>query len=48
MTIDDKIRDGKLQYYMNKEVAKIPVLSSGEVDKYEYLTAEEKITSQSM
>ena len=41
MTIDDKIRDEKLQYDINREAAKIPALSSGKVDKYEYLTGEE-------
>ena len=41
MTIDDKIRDEKLQYDFNREAAKISALSSGEIDKYEYLTGEE-------
>ena len=41
MTIDDKIRDEKLQHDINREAAKIPALSSGKVDKYEYLTGEE-------
>ena len=41
MTIDDKIRDEKLQYGINREAAKISALSSGKVDKYEYLTGEE-------
>ena len=41
MTIDDKIRDEKLQYDINKEAAKISALSSGQIDKYEYLTGEE-------
>ena len=35
MIIDDKIRDEKLQYDINRETAKISVLSSGKVDKYE-------------
>ena len=39
MKIDDKIRDEKLHYDINREVAKI--LSSGKIDKYEYLTGEE-------
>ena len=42
MTIDDKIRDEKLQYDINREPAKISGLSSGKIDKYEYLTGEEK------
>ena len=34
MTIDDKIRDEKLQYGINREAVKIPVLSSGKIDKH--------------
>ena len=45
MTIYDKIRNEKLQYNINKEAAKIPGLSSGKIDKYEYLTDEEILTS---
>ena len=45
MTIDDQIRDEKLQYDINREAAKISVLSSGKVDKYEYLTGEEILPS---
>ena len=41
MTIDDKIRDEKLQYDINRESAKVSALSSGKIDKYEYLTGEE-------
>ena len=41
MKIDDKIRDKKLQYDINREAAKISALSSGKIDKYEYLTGEE-------
>ena len=32
MTIDDKIRDEKLQYDINREAAKISALSSGKTD----------------
>ena len=35
MTVDDNIRDEKLQYDTNREVAKLSVLSSGKIDKYE-------------
>ena len=38
MTIDDKIRDEKLKYDVNREATKISALSSGKIDKYEYLT----------
>ena len=41
MTIDDKISDGKLQYYINGEAAKILALSTNKIDKYEFLTGEE-------
>ena len=45
MTINDKIRDEKLQYDINKEAAKISALSSGKIDKYEYLIDEEVLLS---
>ena len=45
MTIDDKIRDEKLQYSINREAAKLSALSSGEINKYEYSTDEEKLPS---
>ena len=41
MTVDDEIEDEKLQYGFNREVAKISTLSSGKIDKYEYLAGEE-------
>ena len=41
MTIEDQIKDEKLQYDINREAAKISGLSSGKIDKYEYLTGEE-------
>ena len=40
MTIDDHIKDEKLQYNINTEAAKISTLSSGKIDKYEYFTSE--------
>ena len=45
MTIDDKIRDEKLQYDLNIETTKISALQSGKINKYEYLTWEEIIPS---
>ena len=45
MTIDDQIRDEKLQYNVNKEAAINSALSSGKIDKYEYLTGEEILPS---
>ena len=41
MTIEDQIKDEKLQYDINREAAKISALSSGKLYKYEYLTGEE-------
>ena len=41
MTMDDQIRDEKLQYNINREVAKISSLSSNKFNKYEYLADEE-------
>ena len=40
MTIDDQIRDEKLQYDIKREASKILALSSGKIRKYKYLTAE--------
>ena len=45
MKTDDKIRDEKLQYDIIREAAKISALSSGKIDKYEYLTEEEILPS---
>ena len=45
MTIDDQIRDEKLQYNINREAAKISALSSNKFDKYEYLTGEDILPS---
>ena len=45
MNIDDQIKNKKLQYNVNREAAKISVLSSGEIRKYEYLTNEDILPS---
>ena len=45
MTIEDQTRDDKLQYDINREAAKISALSSGKIDKYDYLTGEEILPS---
>ena len=45
MTINDQIRDKKLQYDINREVAKISALLSGEIRKYEYVTDEDILPS---
>ena len=41
MTINVQIRNEKLQYNINRKAAEISALSSGKVDKYEYLTGKE-------
>ena len=45
MTINDKIKDKKVQYGINREEAKVLALSSGKIDKYEYLTGEKILPS---
>ena len=45
MTINDQIKDEKLQYDINREAAKIPALSSRKLHKYEYLTGEDILPS---
>ena len=45
MTINDQIRDEKLQYNINREATKISALSSGKIHKYEYLTGEDILPS---
>ena len=41
MVIDNKIGDEKLQSDFYREAAKISALSSGKIDKYEFLTGKE-------
>ena len=45
MTVDDKIRDEKLQDDINRKAAKILALSSNRIGKYGYLTREEILPS---
>ena len=45
MTINDQIRDEKLQYDINREAAKISALSSSKIQKYEYLTGTNRLPS---
>ena len=45
MATDDKIRDGKLQYDINREASKTSVLLSRKIDKYEYLMSKEILPS---
>ena len=46
MTIDDQIKDEKIQSVINTEAAKLSTLSSGKINKYEYLTVEEILPSE--
>ena len=45
MTINNQIRDEKLQYDIKRKAAEITALSSGKIDKYEYLTRKEILPS---
>ena len=45
ISINDHIKDEKLQYNINREEAKISALSSGKLHKYEYLTGEDILPS---
>ena len=45
MTINDQIKDEKLQYDINREAPKISALSSGKLHKSEYLTGEDILPS---
>ena len=45
MTINDQIRDEKLQYDINREAAKTSALLSGKIHKYQYLTGEDILPS---
>ena len=41
MAIGEKVKDEKVQYDINRNVAKKSALLLGKIDKYEYLTGEE-------
>ena len=45
MTVNDQIRDEKLQYDINRKAAKISSLSSGKIHKYQYLSGEDILPS---
>ena len=45
MKIEDKIRDEKLQYDINREGTKMSALSSGKTDKHKHLTCKEILPS---
>ena len=45
MTIDDKIKDEKQQYDINREAAQTSALSSGKINKYEFVIDKEIVSS---
>ena len=45
MTINDQVRDEKIQYDTNREAAKISAWWSGNIRKYEYITGEDILPS---
>ena len=45
MTVEDQIKDEKIQYDINTDAAQISAFSSGKIDKYDYLTGEEILRS---
>ena len=45
MTINDQIRDEKIQCDINREAAKISPLFSGKIRKYEYLIGKDILPS---
>ena len=45
MTINDQIRDEKLQYDINRKAVEISAKSSGKLHKYQYLTGEDILPS---
>ena len=46
MTIDDRIRHKKLQYNVENAPAKVSALSSGKIDKYDYVKSKTDRTCQ--
>ena len=45
MTLNDQVREEKLQYIINRNTATISALSSDKKHKYEYLTGEDLLPS---
>ena len=45
MTIDDKVRDEKVQYEIKRKATKISAQSSGKLDEHEYFTGGEILPS---
>ena len=47
-TIDNKIEQCKAQYNLDRQTAKISALSSGNVDKYKFLTGKDVLTQKNL
>ena len=47
-TINSKIEQNKAQYNLDREAAKIPALSSGNVSKYEFLTGKDVLPEKDL
>ena len=45
MTIDDNVRNKKVQYNINRDAVKISTLSSGKIDRFEFLSRAEILPS---
>ena len=45
MSINDQIREEKLQHDINRKAAEISAWLSGKIDKYEYLTGKDILPS---
>ena len=45
MTTNNRIRDEKLPYDVNRKAAKVSALYTGKIDKYEYLTGKQILPS---
>ena len=43
ITVDERIRDEKLRYDINREASKLPALLLGKINKYEYVRAEKTL-----
>ena len=46
MTIDDQIKDEKIQYVINRKAAKISALSSRKINKYHLTSNQKQIIEQ--
>ena len=43
ITVDERIRDEKLRYDINREASKLSALLLGKINKYEYVRAEKTL-----